>query len=98
MNDVTYVEAARALAERVMMIEGGPTPEDRITLAFRLATARRPTPEELKVLLDGYRDHLAHYRANARAAMELIRIGESERNPTLDPFKLAAYTVIAGVI
>src|SRR5205823_4958053 len=46
LNDVTYVEAARALAERVMA-EGGPTPEGRIALAFRLATARRPGAGEL---------------------------------------------------
>ena len=40
MNDVTFVEAARVLAQRVMA-EGGPTPEDRLTLAFRLVLARR---------------------------------------------------------
>ena len=41
MNDVTFVEAARVLAQR-MMTEGGPTPDDRLRYAFQLATARTP--------------------------------------------------------
>ena len=41
MNDVTFVEAARMLAER-MMREGGATPDERIALAFRLVTGARP--------------------------------------------------------
>src|SRR5262249_54130097 len=61
MNDVTYVEAARVLAQRVLT-EGGATPEERITLAFRLVTARRPSAAELRVLADGFRHHLAEYR------------------------------------
>ena len=43
MNDVTYVEAGRALAERVLR-QGGATPEERISLAFRLVLARRRGP------------------------------------------------------
>src|SRR2546427_9331473 len=42
MNDVTYLEAARVLAQR-MMTEGGATPPARIEFAFRLATARPPS-------------------------------------------------------
>ena len=39
MNDVTYVEASRKMAER-MMTDGGTTPEERIGYGFELATAR----------------------------------------------------------
>ncbi len=45
MNDVTYLEASRKLAERVMK-ERRTSAEERIALAFRLATARPPTPRE----------------------------------------------------
>ena len=41
MNDVTFLEAARKMAER-MMREGGSTPAERIGYGFELATARRP--------------------------------------------------------
>ena len=53
LNDVTYAEAARKLAER-MVVEGGSTLDDRICYAFQLATARRPTDAELKTLSSGF--------------------------------------------
>ncbi|HUY88174.1 MAG TPA: DUF1553 domain-containing protein [Pirellulales bacterium] len=49
MNDPTYVEAARFLAQR-MMVEGGETVDARITHGFRLLLVRRPPPQELAVL------------------------------------------------
>ncbi len=97
MNDVTFVEASRVLAQRAMK-EGGSAPEGRITRAFRLATARAPRPAELRVLLDGYREHLAGYRKDAKAARKLTSIGEAPRDETLDVAELAAYTAVAGVI
>ena len=47
LNDVTFVEAARKLAERVFH-EAGRTPEERLILAFRLVLARTPTTGELQ--------------------------------------------------
>ena len=41
LNDVTYVEAARVLAQRVLR-EAGPKAVDRLTLGFRLVTSRMP--------------------------------------------------------
>jgi hypothetical protein len=97
MNEVTYVEAARVLAER-MLTEGGRTPEERITLAFRLATARKPSTAELKILLGGLRQYLDEYRANRKAALELVSAGEWPRNPKLDGGELAAFTAVASLI
>jgi mono/diheme cytochrome c family protein len=97
MNDVTFVEASRVLAQRAMR-EGGATPEERITLAFRLATGRTPRPAELHVLLDGYRRHLTDYRKDEQAAGKLTSIGEAPRDERLDVTELAAYTAVAGVI
>ena len=42
LNDPTYVEAARALAQRALL-EGGKDEKQRLAYAFRLATARKPT-------------------------------------------------------
>jgi hypothetical protein len=97
MNDVTFVEAARVLAQRAMR-EGGPEPEGRITAAFRLATARAPRPAELRVLLDDYRQHLADYGRDEKAARKLTSIGEAPRDERLDVSELAAYTAVASVI
>jgi hypothetical protein len=97
MNDVTYVEAARVLAQRVLT-EGGTTPEERLTLAFQLATGRRPRPVELRILLDGLHDHLGRYRQDHPAALKLVSAGEFPRNERLDIGELAAYAAVAGLI
>ena len=97
MNDTQYVEAARHLAQR-MMTGAGSTPEDRIVFGFRMVTARHPTIDERGVLLDAYAAHLAEYRNDPQAALELISVGDSERDQTLDASELAAWTMIANLL
>jgi hypothetical protein len=97
MNEVTFVEAARVLAQR-MMREGGKTPEERIAFAFHLTLARKPQPMERRILVDGYREHLARYRADLKAADKLLNLGEFPRAPELDASELAAYCAVAGLI
>ena len=97
MNDVTYVEAARRLAER-MMTEGGLTPESRITFAYRLATAHGPRPAAQTVLVDGFQHYLDRYQADRAAAVELVSQGASPRDETLDVAELASYTMVANLI
>jgi hypothetical protein len=97
LNDTIYVEAARKLAERAMS-EGGATPSQRITLAFRLAVSRKPTDAELKILVDGFNAHLATYFSDPEAAAKVFTVGESPRNEKLDPRELAAYTATASTI
>ena len=97
MNDVTYVEASRRLAER-MMTEGGSTPEERVAYAYRLATAHRPRPAAMEVLAGGFQDYLDRYRADRAAALELVSVGEQPRDETLDIAELASYTMVASTI
>jgi hypothetical protein len=97
LNDPTYVEASRALAERALL-EGGKDSKSRLTYAFRLVTARKPSGKELKVLrtlLDG---RFKVFRQDRQAALKLLSVGESRRNNTLDVAELAAYTTVASVI
>jgi hypothetical protein len=97
MNDPTYVEAARKLAERIMT-EGGAEPPDRITFAFRLTTARQPTREESSVLRATLDDALTRFQNDPKAAAKLLSVGESPRNPQLDAPQLAAWTTVASVV
>jgi hypothetical protein len=97
MNDPTYVEASRKLAERVLR-EGGSTPEDRIAFAFRLPLARKPRAEEVAVLKKVLDEQLAHFRENADAAAKLLAVGESPRDEKMDAAELAAWTTVASVI
>jgi mono/diheme cytochrome c family protein len=96
MNDPTYVEASRKLAER-LMIEARST-ESRIILGFRLATARRPNAKEIAVLSKIFNEQRAIYREDAAKARELLSHGESPRNEQLPPAELAAWTIVAGTI
>ena len=97
MNDVTYVEAARFLAQR-MMLEGGASPQERIGFAYRLATGRQPDARRKAILLESYRHHLATYEEDRKAALQLVSQGERPRNPELDLAELASYTTVASLI
>jgi hypothetical protein len=97
MNDPTYVEAARALAQRTLLEAGG-NPGKRIQFAFRQATGRKPSAEELQLLSSLAQKQGALYRKEKQRASELIHVGESPSNATLNPSELAAWTVVASSI
>ncbi len=97
MNDVQYVEAARNLAAR-MIREGGSSIDTRISLGFRLTTARTPNEKELSVLVSAYNDHLVHYQQNAAEATNLLKIGESPQAEGLNPSEHAAMTMVANLL
>jgi hypothetical protein len=97
LNDVTYVEAARALAERALLT-AGMQPEERIERAFRLVLARRPTSEEMGVLRAGLERARGEFGRHPEAARKLLHVGESPRNEALDPVQHAAYTVVCNAI
>jgi hypothetical protein len=97
LNDVMYVEAARRLAQQ-MLIEWGTTPEQRLTFAFRSATGRAPRPAELSILLRGLTRYRQQFDANPEAAQRYVRHGDSASNPQLNVAELAAYTAAASII
>lgn len=97
LNAVTYLETARCLAER-MMKEGGQTPEEQVAWAFQLATARRPTAEEQQALMETFEKANKRFEENKMAAKELLNIGESPRDASLDLVRHAALTGVANVI
>jgi hypothetical protein len=97
LNDVTYVEAARRFAERIIK-EGGDSPDVRLTFAFRLATGRSPRPEELSALRINLEKYLAWFQDSPAAAQKLLSHGESPRDESLDKITLAAHTTMASVL
>jgi len=97
LNDPSYVEAARVLAQRILA-EGGPTTAERIAFAFKLCTARAPKPEEASVLSQVFDAQLAAFKQNPAAATKLISVGESVRPAGIDPSELAAWTALGNVL
>ncbi|HCQ32655.1 MAG TPA: hypothetical protein DIV54_04080 [Verrucomicrobiales bacterium] len=96
MNEVTYVEAAKKFAER-MMTKGG-TPAERIAWGFRCATSRVADEAELEILVKGYERRLEHYRKNGKAAADLLDQGESKIAGYLPKSEMAALATVANVI
>ena len=97
MNDVTFVEAARKLAER-MMTEGGKEPRERIDFAYELVLARPPKPAEMQVLLETLGSFEVRYRGDRRSAKSFVNHGDSPQPRKLDTRELAAYTSIASLV
>ena len=100
MNDVTYVEAARALGERVMKegLAEKLSVEQNVNHMYRLAVSRQPTEEVRSILVRAYGDYLSEYQIDRRAALDLVSEGESLRDETLDISQLAAYQMVASLI
>ena len=97
LNDVAYVEAARHLGQ-MMLTEGGRTPEERITFAFRRATARKPSDAELRILLRGLERYRERFSADKDAAQKFLKHGDSPLDAKLDVAELAAYMATASVM
>ena len=100
MNDVTYVEAARALGERVMKegLAEKLSVEQNVNHMYRLAVSRQPTEEVRSILVGAYGDYLSEYQMDRQAALDLVSEGESLRDETLDISQLAAYQMVASLI
>jgi hypothetical protein len=97
MNDPTYVEASRILAEKVVVL-GGTTPVERIRYAFRLATARVPSAKEETMLLQLLEKQQERYKSQPEEAVKLLSNGEFKRNELLNPAEVAAWTNVASTI
>jgi hypothetical protein len=97
LNDPTYIEASRVLAERVLK-EAGRKPRSRAALAFEIATARPATKFELSSLTRLAREQYQHFRANPAEAATLLKNGESPVDEQVEPADLAAWTMVASAI
>ena len=97
LNDPQFVEAARALAARMIREAGGDV-GGRIALGFRALTGRVPTSEERAALESLYRDELARFRRERGAAATLLAVGASKPAPGIDAAELAAATVVASTV
>lgn len=97
LNEVTWVEAARVLAQR-MLTEGGATTDSRVAWGFRRVTGRWPDDTERQILTEGVQRYLARYQADPEAAQRLIAVGEAPRPDALAPAELAAWTLTANVL
>jgi hypothetical protein len=97
MNDVTYVEAARKLAER-MIVEGGPNASDRIRRGYELVLARKPADVENAAVTKALAKLEAHYRNHPKDTEAFLSQGKSKRDQRLDAAELASWTAVASLL
>ena len=95
MNDVQWVEAARALAERVIK-QGGQQPEQRIKLMGDILLSHDPPPQMAQVLDASLAQMEKHYRADPKAAHQLVEAGEKKPDSSIAEPELAAWTMVAS--
>jgi len=96
MNDPTYIEAARVLAEQTL--KKFSTQAERIEFTFRSATSRTPTAFEQKILRNILAQQFKAFELNTAAAEKLIQVGEAPVDKTLTPAELAAWTILISTI
>lgn len=97
LNEPTFVEAARKLAER-MREGGGARPEEWITYGHRLVTSRWPEPEEVQLLLELYRAELEELGGQVEVATARLSQGDAPRSSGADILEHAALTSVARVL
>ena len=97
LNDPTFVEAARAFAERIVE-EGGADPAARITWAYREALSRQPSASEAKLLGDLHASQFARYTGDAAAAAALMSVGLHKAAADTPAPELASWTAVARTI
>lgn len=97
LNDLTYVEAARAFAER-MLREGGEEPSSRIAYGFRLATGRRPNDDEQNRLEASLASYENLFKEHPSEAKQFVAHGEAPRTASVEDVTLAAHTAVAAIL
>jgi len=97
MNDPQWVEASRALAERLIR-QGGKQPEQRIQYLSELVLSHDPSPQMASVLQQSLNQMEKHYATDPTAAHDLVAVGEKPRDAAIPPPELAAWTMVVSEV
>jgi hypothetical protein len=97
LNDPTFVEAARKLAELALK-SGGTGDDERIAFLWKRTLSRSPDARELAVVKDLLARRRDEFKASPQAAGELLAVGIAPRDKTLDEPELAAWTAAARAV
>ena len=92
MNDVTYVEAARSLAEIILNEEDGI--DARLALASKRVLARELSKYEMAIWKRSLERSIKEFVADLNSAKAYLSHGDSKPNEKIDPSELAAWTAL----
>lgn len=97
MNDPTFVEASRKLAERTLNTVAGDETK-RLQWMFRSAISRSPSPHELSLLQSTLNKAKSRYAERPESARQLLMVGESDYDAGLSVIELAAFSIVANAV
>jgi len=96
LNDPTYLEAARALAEVAMKQKS--TAGERIAFAFRRLAGRSANDAEMEVLSARHQLLRQQFATDPEGAQRFVSVGEWPRDATLDVIEHAALTGVCSLM
>ncbi|MGI8601600.1 MAG: DUF1553 domain-containing protein [Verrucomicrobiales bacterium] len=97
LNDPAFIEMARAFARRIVL-EGGATPNERLTFAYRLCALEHPSPAKLQTLLELFDSEFKNYSAVPAEAKKLAEDPLHAMPKAIDWPEMAAYMLIANTL
>ena len=97
MNDTTFVEAARHLAETALR-GGARSTSARIDEICLKVLGRLPDRDERDILESLYRSYADTFQEDPTAAEAFLGVGDSPWDPHSDPRELAAYAGVASLV
>jgi len=97
LNEKTYVEAAQALALRVLK-EGGANDKARAAYAFRLCIGRAPDASEVFKLLRFWREQFDYFENRTAAAVAVSSPDIKQPPEDVNLHKVAAWTMVSRAI
>jgi hypothetical protein len=97
LNDPSFVEAARALAARILACDAS-NDHERVAWAWRQVLGREADATEAQRLGDLLQKHRSQFAADPQAAEALVSIGISPRPENVNVAELAAWTSVSRVL
>jgi hypothetical protein len=97
LNEKTFVEAAQAMALRVVK-EGGTDNRSRASFAFELCTGRKPTSFELDKLLKFWKEQYDYFENRTAAAVNVAVPDLKQMPEDVNLHKVAAWAMVSRAI
>jgi hypothetical protein len=97
LNDEQFVEASRVFAERILKSSRTDF-KDRLDYAFELATSRPSDDLRRNVLKSTYDEQHALFTKEPERAKQLLAVGDSKPDASIDPVEHATWTLLASMI
>lgn len=96
MNDVTFVEAARAMGQR-MLQQGGDSLDSQLSFGIQLVGIEA-SATKLEILRKSHARYTGYFTQRPQDAAEFLSNGEWKHDPSLDDVSLASMAAVASVI